>query len=277
MRRRIAIGLRRELMSDIRRFALVTGASSGIGMAYAEHLASRGYDLILVARRGDRLEAIAHKIRAQEGRQVVTYVADLSDPDDLLGLERMLRENEDVDVLVNNAGLGALGSTASAGVDALENLVRINVLALTRLSCAALAGFRRRGHGILINIASVIALAPSATAAAYSGSKAYVLNFSRSLQLECAGSGIVVQTVLPGPVRTEFFEASGVCSSIFSEHLFISADELVAAALKALDMKELVCFPTLPDIAAWDEFENARTSFSKSLVTVGRPSPRYAG
>ncbi len=177
-------------------------------------------------------------------------------------------------------GLGALGSTASAGVDALENLVRINVLALTRLAmrgpCWVSAA---RSGGILINIASVIALAPSATAAAYSGSKAYVLNFSRSLQLECAGSGIVVQTVCAWAGAHRIFRGIRCLFVHFLRNISSSLrTNLVAAALeRPFDMKELVCFPDfLPDIAAWDEFENARTA-SKSLVTVGRLSPRYAG
>ena len=141
--------------------------------------------------------------------------ADLADAKDLLRIEALLTEREDIDVLINNAGLGALGPTSKITADALENLIRINILALTRLTHAALPGFLRRNSGTIINIASMIAVMPTPSGAGYSGSKAYVLNFTRSLQMELAKTSIIVQAVLPGPVRTEFFEASGLTAAPF--------------------------------------------------------------
>ena len=134
-------------MSKHHRFAVVTGASSGIGAAYAERMAERGYDLILIARRRDRLEDIAGRIEVKTNRAVEIVTADLADATDLLRIEALLTKREDIEVLINNAGLGALGPTSKVPADALENLIKINILALTRLTHAVLPGFLRRNSG----------------------------------------------------------------------------------------------------------------------------------
>lgn len=253
--------------------AVITGASSGIGAAYAEALARRGYDLVLVARRKERLDALAEKLLRNGARGVDVLVADLASSEGVREVERLLSERRDLGVMVNNAGLGAIGLTAETGPDAAEHLVLVNVVALTRLSIAALERFRGRGQGTLINIASVAAFGPSARAAAYSGSKAYVLNFSRSLEREYADTGITVQTILPGPVHSEFFAASG--KPAVPEHLFMTAEQLVSTAMKALELKETVCFPTLPDLDLWDECEEARRKLYKSVMSTSEPATRY--
>ncbi|UPK06427.1 SDR family oxidoreductase [Bradyrhizobium sp. 170] len=263
-------------MSNLHRFAVVTGASSGIGDAYAERMAERGYDLILVARRRDRLEDVAKRIKIKTNRAVEIVTADLSDANDLLRIEALLTEREDIDVLINNAGLGALGPTSKVAADALENLIRINILALTRLTRAVLPGFLRRNTGTIINIASMIAVMPTPSGAGYSGSKAYVLNFTRSLQMELAKTNIVVQAVLPGPVRTEFFEASGLTAAPFPNELFMSAEQLVDTALQALAQGELVCFPSLENASLWTDLENARIALSRALMQSGSPATRYS-
>lgn len=181
---------------DQRGTAVVTGASSGIGAIYAERLAARGYPLLLVARRADRLHAMAAELSSQYGIAVDLMVADLGQSDDLAALEKRL-ESEAISVLVNNAGTGGLGPTASSSADSLESLIRLNVVSLTRLSLAALASFRRRGSGTLINIGSMIALAPNAMGATYSATKAFVLNFTRSLAIEYAKTDIRIQVVCP--------------------------------------------------------------------------------
>src|SRR3989475_8619856 len=252
-------------MSNHHRFAIVTGASSGIGVAYAERMAERGYDLILVARRRNRLEDVARRIEIKTKRTVEIVTADLSDAKDLLRIETLLTEREDIDVLINNAGLGALGPTSKVAADALENLIRINILALTRLTHAVLPGFLRRNTGTIISIASMIAVMPTPSGAGYSGSKAYVLNFTRSLQMELAKTNIIVQAVLPGPVRTELFEASGLTAAPFPSELFMSADQLVDTSLQALDQGELVCFPSLENASLWTGFEDARVDLSRAL------------
>ena len=263
-------------MSNHHRFAVVTGASSGIGVAYAERMAERGYDLILVARRRGRLEDIARRIEIKTKRTVEIVTADLADAQELLRVEALLAEREDIDVLINNAGLGALGPTSKVTADALENLIKINILALTRLTHAALPGFLRRNSDTIINIASMIAVMPTPSGAGYSGSKAYVLNFTRSLQMELAKTGIIVQAVLPGPVRTEFFEASGLAATPFPNELFMSAEQLVDTALQALDQGELVCFPSLENASLWTGFEDARVDLSRALMQSGQPATRYS-
>ena len=160
--------------------------------------------------------------------------------------------------------------------DALENLIKINILALTRLTHAALPGFLRRNSGTIINIASMIAVMPTPSGAGYSGSKAYVLNFTRSLQMELAKTSIIVQAVLPGPVRTEFFEASGLTAAPFPNELFMSAEQLVDTALQALDQGELVCFPSLENASLWKGFEDARVDLSRALMQSGKPATRYS-
>lgn len=264
-------------MSNHHRFAVVTGASSGIGAVYAERMAERGYDLILVARRQDRLADIAKRIKAKTNRAVEIVTADLADAKDLLRIEALLTEREDIDALINNAGLGALGPTSKVTADALENLIKINILALTRLTHAVLPGFLRRNSGTIINIASMIAVMPTPSGAGYSGSKAYVLNFARSLQMELAKTSIIVQAILPGPVRTEFFQASGLTAAPFPNELFMSAEQLVDTALQALDQGELVCFPSLENASLWTGFEDARIALSRALMQSGRPATRYSG
>ncbi|WPO43979.1 SDR family oxidoreductase [Tardiphaga sp. 42S5] len=262
-------------MSYSKGVAVVTGASSGIGVAYAERLAARGYDLVLVARREDRLREVADRIGKTADRKVEILIADLAQTSDLERVEARL-SNDDIQILVNNAGLGALGPAAKVSADALDRLIKINVQSLTRLTRAVLPGFLARNSGIVVNIASMIAVMPTPSGAGYSGSKAYVLNFSRSLQMELAKTGVIVQAVLPGPVRTEFFEASGMTAAPFPDELFMSADQLADAALAALDQGELVCLPSLQDLSLWDTYEAARVALSRALMQSGQPARRYS-
>ncbi|MGK2911084.1 MAG: SDR family NAD(P)-dependent oxidoreductase [Sphingobium sp.] len=253
--------------------AVVTGASSGIGAVYADRLATRGHDLLLVARRADRLGQFADEIRKRHGVAVQTAVADIAITADLARIEALVRETN-ATLLVNNAGAGGLGPTASISADRIENIVQLNITALSRLSHVALEGFRLRGAGTLVNIGSVIGLSPSPSAAAYSGSKAYVLNFTRSLQLEYADTAIRIQLVQPGPIRTEFFSAAGVSDSIFPEDSFLTADQLVDSALAGLDAGELVTTPTVADIDLWNTLEVSRLAFMDATRS-GQIARRY--
>jgi uncharacterized protein len=140
--------------------ALVTGASSGIGAAYADRLALRGHDLILVARDRERLEPLARRIGDETGREAAVLAADLSDPGDLAEVERVLRDDPAITVLVNNAGVGATAPLLESGVGDMSRIVALNVVALTRLTFAAAPAFVARGSGTVINIASVVAVAP---------------------------------------------------------------------------------------------------------------------
>lgn len=254
---------------------VITGSSSGIGAAYADRLARGGHPLMLVARRQRQLKALAERLRADFDADVEIVVADLEDASQLRGLEGRLR-TEPIAALINNAGAGGLGPTAATTADRLETLIRLNVVALTRLSHAVLVGFRERGAGVLVNIGSVVAFSPSPNAAIYSGTKAFVLNFTRSLQLEYANSAIGIQLVMPGPVRTEFFSSQGMDGSVFPDQSYLTAEDLVDAALSGLDMGEEVTLPAVSDLIGWDRMEIARKDFMMRNLS-GKVAQRYAG
>ncbi|HEX7759734.1 MAG TPA: SDR family oxidoreductase [Caulobacteraceae bacterium] len=259
-------------MSEKKGFALITGASSGIGAAYAARLAERGHDLILVARRRDRLETLAAQLRQDHGRLVEIHPADLGDPDDLARIEALLQTREDITVLVNNAGLGAGAPSVSADAAAVETLIKINVLALTRLCLATTPRFAAQDRGLIINIGSVIGVIPAPTSAAYSGSKAYVMNFSRSLQIEFSKTNVKIQLVMPGPVRTEFF---GDKPPPFPDELFMSPETLVDIGFRALDQGEQICWPTLHDLQTWTTFDDARRVLVRAISQNAIPPDRY--
>ena len=190
--------------------ALVTGASGGIGGVYADRLAKRGYDLILVARNEDRLTALARGLENETGRSVGRIVADLSDKADLARIETTLRTNAKIALLVNNAGVGATASLLDSDVEKMDQMIRLNVGALTRLTYAAAPGFVARGGGTIINIASSVAISPETLNGVYGGTKAFVLAFSLSLDHELAGMGVRVHAVLPGATATAFWGTAGL-------------------------------------------------------------------
>jgi uncharacterized protein len=170
--------------------ALITGASSGIGAVYADRLARRGHDLILVARNRQRLDALAIRLSEDTGRSVEVLAADLKDRADLARVEQVLRTNARITVLVNNAGIAMTDDLATADPDRLESMIQLNVLAPSLLAQAAIPGFVARGHGTLINVSSVTALTPERFNGAYSGTKAYLLNLSLRLRQEVASKGV---------------------------------------------------------------------------------------
>ncbi|MBH3406265.1 SDR family oxidoreductase [Pseudomonas glycinae] len=245
--------------------ALVTGASSGIGAVYAERLAARGFDLLLVARDQERLESAARKLRDAHGVQVEVLKADLTQKDEVLKLEQRLRSDSSISLLVNNAGVAVNGLLANADPDELEKLIQLNVTTLTRLASAAAAAFTTAGRGTIINIASVVALFPERFNATYSASKAYVLSLSQTLNAELEGTGVKVQAVLPGVTRTEIWERSGFDASGIPAEMVMEADEMVDAALSGLDQGELVTIPSLPDAGEWQAFVAARHVMAPNL------------
>jgi short-subunit dehydrogenase len=251
--------------------ALITGASSGIGAVYADRLAARGKDLILVARRRDRLEKLAASLRQKFDRNVDIVEADLADPSDLASVETIIRNTSEIDTLVNNAGLGAAGASVSADPKAVEQLVKVNVLALTTLSLAATPRFIERDRGTIINLGSLIAFKASPFAAAYCGSKVYVLNFTRSLQAECANTNVKVQLVIPGWVNTEFF---GGTKPPVPENQFMTAETLVDCAMSGLDNGELICVPILHDLQAWKNYLEACQRVTEA-TQIAEPASRY--
>lgn len=245
--------------------ALVTGASSGIGAIYAQRLAARGFDLLLVARDKERLDSAASTLRDAHGVQVEVLKADLTQKDDVLKLEQRLRSDSSISLLVNNAGVAVDGLLANADLDQLERMIQLNVTAVTRLASAAAAGFTRAGRGTIINIGSVVALFPERFNAAYSASKAYVLSMTQSLNAELEGTGVQVQAVLPGVTRTEIWERSGIDASVIPAEMVMEASEMVDAALAGLDQGELITIPSLPDAAEWQAFVAARHVMAPNL------------
>jgi len=254
--------------------ALVTGASSGIGAIYAERLAARGFDLLLVARDEQRLQAAASKLRAEHGVQVEVLKADLTQKDDVLKLEQRLRSDSSISLLLNNAGVAADGLLANADLDQLERLIQLNVTTVTRLASAAAASFAKAGRGTIINIASVVALFPERFNATYSASKAYVLSLTQSLNAELDGTGVKVQAVLPGVTRTEIWGRSGIDASQIPTDMVMEAGEMVDASLSGLDQGELITIPSLPDASDWDAFVAARLVMAPNL-SKSKAASRY--
>ncbi|MVT49601.1 SDR family NAD(P)-dependent oxidoreductase [Bradyrhizobium yuanmingense] len=254
--------------------ALITGASTGIGAVYADRLAKRGHDLILVARNRQRLASLARRLGNETGRKVETVEADLTSPADLRRVEQLIRTNGDISVLVNNAGVGASAPLIDSDIDKMENMIRLNVGALTRLTYATVPGFIARGHGTIINIASIVAIAPELLNGVYGGSKAFVLAFTQSLVHELAGKGIRIQAVLPGATATEFWDIAGTPVHQLPAEIVMSADDLVDAALAGLDLGEVVTIPALADKSEWDRHESARLAMTNKLSST-IPAPRY--
>jgi short-subunit dehydrogenase len=254
--------------------ALITGASSGIGAVYADRLAKRGYDLILVARNQSRLDSLAKRLQAETGRSVETIAADLNDRAGVAKIETILRTNAGITLLVNNAGVGAAAPLLSSDIEKMDEMIRLNVGALTRLTYAAAPGFVARGAGTIINIASIVAISPETLNGVYGGSKAFVLAFSQSLQHELAEKGVRVQAVLPGATATEFWDIAGLPVHNLPSAIVMSAENLVDAALAGLDQGETVTIPSLPDKAEWDAFDAARRTMS-GKISSSVPASRY--
>jgi short-subunit dehydrogenase len=254
--------------------ALITGASSGIGAIYADRLARRGHDLILVARNQSRLEALAARLRDETGRSVEIVSADLNNDADLHRVETILRTNSTIAMLVNNAGVGGASPLLASDVDAMDRMIRLNVLALTRLTYAAVPAFVARGGGTIINIASIVAISPETLNGVYGGSKAFVLAFSQSLQHELADKGVRVQAVLPGATATEFWDIAGLPVSNLPAEIVMSAQDVVDAALAGLDQGETVTIPSLENKAEWDAYDAARREMAGRLSRT-EPATRY--
>ena len=254
--------------------ALITGASAGIGAIYADRLAKRGYDLILVARNQSRLAALAQRLKGETGRSVETIVADLNDRADLARIETTLRNHANITLLVNNAGVGAAAPLLNSDVEKMDEMIRLNVGALTRLTYAAVPGLVARGGGTIINIASIVAISPETLNGVYGGSKAFVLALSQSLQHELAQKGVRVQAVLPGATATEFWDIAGLPIHNLPAAIVMSAENMVDAALAGLDQGETVTIPSLPDKAEWDGFDAARRAMSGKLSSAV-PAGRY--
>jgi short-subunit dehydrogenase len=245
--------------------ALITGASSGIGAVYADRLARRGYDLILVARDAARMETLATRLRAETGRSIEILPADLTDAAQLATIAQRLSSDATVTLLVNNAGMSLNGSLLENGPEQLNRLIALNITAPTLLASAAGKAFLARKAGGIINIASVLALAPEMFDGVYSGTKAFVLNLTIGLAKQVEPESVRVQAVLPGATRTEIWERSGKDVNAFPAEMVMEVDDLVDAALVGFDKGEIVTIPPLADAAQWDAYEAARLALAPGL------------
>ncbi len=254
--------------------ALITGASRGIGAVYADRLAKRGYDLILVARSEAPLKDVAARLSSATGRRVIPIAADLNDPADLAKVETKLKDDPSITMLVNNAGTASLAPLLDADIQKMEDMIALNITALTRLTYAAAPAFVKRGAGTIINIASVVGISPEALNGVYGATKAYVLALSHSLQHELAAKGIRVQAVLPGATATDLWEIAGLPWQKLPASIVMTTEDMVDAALVGLDQGELVTIPGLHDGDEWTRFEAARRAISQRFGN-SQPAPRY--
>ncbi|MGE8154431.1 SDR family NAD(P)-dependent oxidoreductase [Pseudomonas vancouverensis] len=254
--------------------ALITGASSGIGAVYADRLARQGYNLILVARSQGKLNTLANRLGNETGRAVEVVVADLMEKADLLRVEQILRSDASITLLVNNAGVGAVLPLLDSPVDDMEQMISLNVTALTRLAYAAVPGFVARGTGTVINIASIVAFAPEVLNGVYGATKAFVLALTQSMQHELAEKGLRIQAVLPGATATEFWNEAGHPVENLPAEIVMQVDDMVDAALAGLASGEVVTIPSVHDGAQWDRYEAQRQVLS-GLFGNATVAPRY--
>lgn len=261
-------------MSSSKGAALVTGASTGIGAIYADRLAKRGYDLILVARDGKRLTELADRIKAENGRSAEVLAADLTSKADLAKVTKRLREDKLISLLVNNAGMGFSGSMVNMDLELSDKLIDLNITAVTHLASAAATNFAAKKSGTIVNVASVLALAPEIASAVYCASKAYVLSLSFTLNTELSQTGVRVQAVLPGATRTKIWERAGIDVNKYPAEMIMDVEPMVDAALAGLDLGEFVTIPSLPNEKDWEDWNTARLALRPNL-SRNEPASRY--
>lgn len=254
--------------------AVVTGASAGIGKVYADRFAKRGYDLLLVARRKDRLDALSKELQQKYGVKVDTVVADLTNHEDLAKVGAIIGSNERVSVLVNNAGTAVVGPSAQIPIEKIESQLDLNTRSVTYLSQAVLPGFIARNSGTLINIGSVLSFFAYPFSTSYSASKAHVMLYTIGLRDELANTPIRVQVVLPSNTYSEIWEVSGMGVENLDPETVMSTDDLVDAALAGLDKGETVTLPSLEDYSLWETFDAVRIKMFEATQTKNAAS-RY--
>lgn len=239
--------------------AVITGASSGIGAAFARDLAARGYDLLLVARRAERLQALAEELRARYKVQVETIAADLAQPAQVESLAQALSIRPNLAMLINNAGFGIEGGFAEADPAAELAMLQVHAAATVRLTRAVLPGMLQRRSGAIINVSSVAAFIALGGRVMYASTKAYLNVFTEALRLELLGTGVRVQALCPGYTRTEFHAARGRPEPHIPAWMWLSAEQVVRASLRDLQRDQVISIPTLR---------------YRILATLGRLVPR---
>ncbi|WP_085938993.1 SDR family NAD(P)-dependent oxidoreductase [Sinorhizobium sojae] len=251
---------------------LITGASTGIGATYAERFARRGHDLVLVARDEALMESLAARLRQENGVTIDIIRADLTQPAELATVETRLRDDARIGVLVNNAGTAIGGSFIEQSTDEVARLVALNTTALLRLASAIAPRLAKAGEGAIVNIGSVVGLAPEFGMTVYGATKAFVLFLSQGLSLELEPKGVYVQAVLPATTRTEIWERAGADINTLSNVMEVG--DLVDAALVGFDRREPVTIPPLPDAGQWDALQASRQAMLPNFGNA-HPAERY--
>jgi short-subunit dehydrogenase len=241
--KQVEMSAKTRRLAKSRRRAWVTGASSGIGAAFARRLARDGFDLALVARSRGRLEKLAGELRGGGTIACDVVPADLTVAAHLQRVADLVAGDGALERMVNNAGFGTAGAFARLDAQREEEEIRLNVVALTRLTRAALPGMIERGRGAVINVSSMAAFQPAPLNATYGATKAYVNSFTEALYEELRGSGVQVQALCPGFTRTEFQERAGIDVQGIPSFAWMSAEDVVDASLAALKSGEVICVP----------------------------------
>jgi uncharacterized protein len=260
--------------------AVVTGASSGIGAAFTERLARDGYDLIIVARRRDRLESLAEQLQANHHVNVEVIAADLGKPADLLTIEKRIVEDHMLELLVNNAGFGGYMAFVELDREKATELINLKVLAVTRLTSAALPGMIARRQGSIINVSSRLAFSGSMGSsqlpkrATYAGANAFINTFSQLLQSELEETGVQVQALCPGVVETEFHERVGIAPNRYPAAIVMKPEDVVQASLAGLKLGEVICVPALEDTGLLTQIQEDEKRFFE-LSRSGNLAARY--
>ncbi|HEK85195.1 MAG: SDR family NAD(P)-dependent oxidoreductase [Candidatus Saccharicenans sp.] len=222
--------------------ALITGASAGLGEEYAKQLAVLGTDLILVARRLERLQELAAELTREYGVQTEVLAADLSREEDIQKVVQKIIDTPDLDLLINNAGFGGKGKFIEDREGEAEQMIKVHVLAPVVLTRAALPAMQKNKRGAVVNVASVAAFSPF-SGAMYSSTKAFLVMFSENLQSELLGTGIKIQALCPGLTHTEFHQVAGMKVEAIPEILWMAAEQVVRISLKALGQNKVIIIP----------------------------------
>ncbi len=264
------------------RWALITGASSGIGAEFARKLAARGMHLVLTARSRDALESLARDLDTRHGTRTEIICADLTLPDDVERVKSEVKARQiEVELLVNNAGFGIAGDIESTDADRILQMVRLNIETLTDLTYHFLPAMLERRHGAIVNVASIAGFQPVAYMGAYSASKSYVLHFSEALWAEARDRGVTVMALCPGATETSFFDVAGVPNWL-KKHSSQTAGQVVKSALKGLEKRrsywvtglvELLAMPTRADSPARDGRQTIDGLLPAATESCGRGGP----
>ena len=255
--------------------AVITGSSSGIGKVYAERLAARGHDVVLIARREDRLREIAADLEERFAIKADILAADLSTTAGVAAVADRIKNDPAATMLVNNAGFSMLKPLAETPEDVIASMIALNVNALTSLSKTALVSFKAKGGGTIINVGSAAGFAPYPGIPVYAATKAYVYLFTQSLQSEVAGTGVRVQLVLPGAVVSEGWDvAGGADLEPLPASVVMTTEDCVDAALKGLDQGELVTAPSLHVEKLLHDYEAGAGTLLQKMFDA-KPARRY--